>query len=243
MVVTAMLPWFDEPPAELAACVRRMAAVADRVLAVDGAYRDTPGARPSSPPEQADAIREAAEEVGLAHAVVTPEFVWDGQVQKRDFLFRAACEGSDWVIPVDADWRLYGDRDAVRRELQQEVSPATPAVLVDWFVPPPPAPAGLVPSVWHASVAGKLHRYPLLFRCGLEPRVEHRHWWYSAVFGGRRQWLWDGDGRYPVAQLHRLRAPFLIEHRCFFREVALLERNRDYRLARDAECAVMGFER
>jgi hypothetical protein len=244
VIVTAMLAWFDEPSEELAGCVRSIAVVADRVLAVDGGYRLTPGTRPASPPDQAEAIREAAEDVALAHAVVTPDFVWDGQVQKRDFMLRAAAVGSDWLLAVDADWRLYGDRERIRDELAG-LDPGTPAVEASVFTPPPrdeERSPELAPHPWHLASAGTVVRRRVLVRPGQEPRVEERHWWYSGVHGGVRRWLCGGDDRYPQAACHVLEAPFLVEHRCFHRRAEQLERNRVYCAERDAEVASVGFE-
>ena len=59
MIVTAALCWYNEPPDELAACVRATATVADRIVAVDGAYRRYPGAKPMSSPAQVKAIQMA----------------------------------------------------------------------------------------------------------------------------------------------------------------------------------------
>jgi hypothetical protein len=60
MVVTAMLAWFNETVEELHRAVTSLRTIADRVVAVDGGWDLYPGARASSPPEQADAIRSAA---------------------------------------------------------------------------------------------------------------------------------------------------------------------------------------
>jgi hypothetical protein len=50
MIVTGILAWWDEPPELLDACIRGLGDIADRIVAVDGAYRRYPAATITSPP-------------------------------------------------------------------------------------------------------------------------------------------------------------------------------------------------
>src|SRR4051794_1394880 len=105
MRIHALLNWFDEPPAALAACVAslKLGAV-DSVIAIDGAYALFPDAKPNSPPDQAAVIHETARTLGITCTIHTPNQTWAGnEVQKRTSLFDLAHAISDngdwwWVI-------------------------------------------------------------------------------------------------------------------------------------------------
>ena len=101
MRVVAVLSWYDEPVDWLRECVAS-ARFCDHLIAVDGPYAAFPGAsaKPSSPPDQSDAIRGA----WPSSAVHTEAEPWDGEVAKRDYMFRlAVSEGADWIFVIDAD--------------------------------------------------------------------------------------------------------------------------------------------
>ena len=101
MRIIAVLSWYDEPVDWLRECVAS-ARFCDHLIAVDGPYAAFPGAseKPSSPPDQMQAIR------GIwpgCDVHVQPE-PWDGEVAKRDYMFRlAVAQGADWVFVIDAD--------------------------------------------------------------------------------------------------------------------------------------------
>ena len=119
MIVTAMLAWFEEPTDLLDACVRSLGGFCDRIVAVDGAYDLTPGKARRSPPEQAEAIEKAASAAGIEAEIFVPGRVWEGQVQKRDFMLRLAAERSDYVFACDADYIVRCEVPAVRAELEE----------------------------------------------------------------------------------------------------------------------------
>lgn len=99
MRIVAVLSWYDEPVDWLRECVAS-ARFCDHLIAVDGAYSDFPGAAdaPSSPPEQAEALRALGCEV---HVQQEP---WAGEVSKRDYTIQlAVASGADWVFVIDAD--------------------------------------------------------------------------------------------------------------------------------------------
>lgn len=230
MIVTAMLAWFNETPAELDRAVTSLAAVADRVIAVDGGWNYYPGAAPSSPPEQADAIRSAARNIGI-QADIHPGRAWSGQVEKRNHMLQLAADGSDWVMPLDADWVIRGDREQVRAELE---ATSADAIVVDFYTPlnPDADLEDVAATTWHAQLAGEYMCETLIWRALPGMRVEDHHWFYSGVRDGERVALWGCHGRYPQAQTVQLQARFRIDHMCFFRDSRTIQANREYCEAR-----------
>lgn len=235
MKVTAMLSWFDEPVELLDQAIRSVAAVADALVAVDGAYRLRPNAAPSSPPEQHDAIRHACADEGLELDLLIPDTIWTGQVLKRDTMARRACDqGADWLITMDADYLAIADRAAVRSELA--------AAYVDVFLIPfhTPIPDGVdphdvAPNDWHVAQAGTTVPLELVYRALPGLRVESHHWWVSGLRGGVRHGLWGCGGVYPPAPRRPIDAPFVIEHRTLFRSGESVEIRRDWARARELE--------
>jgi hypothetical protein len=238
MIITAALAWYDEPPALLEACVRGAGEIADRIVAVDGAYRRYPDARPASPRKQAETIRRVAAEVGLECDIHVPEQLWAGQVEKRSFLVRRAAVGSKWLALIDADHIIHADRAAARAELAG-VHRRVDILSVPFYTPLHPVRSLEASSAshWHSKLAGQriMHCHFLRALPGL--RVERFHYWYSAMKHGRRVWLpfggrparQHGAARYPVRPVHQLRARYEVEH------VTLL-RDRRHMLANRAFC-------
>lgn len=103
MKVTAVLAWFDESPETLDRCVRSLAGVADRLVALDGPWEHFPHESASSPRVQHDAIMSAA--ASLESVTVMPSNrPWRSQVAKRAALLELArIVGSDWLLVIDAD--------------------------------------------------------------------------------------------------------------------------------------------
>lgn len=216
MIVTAALCWWDEPVKKLEAAVRSWAEVADRVVAVDGAYRRFPGATVTSPPEQAEAIRRAAAKVGLECLVLTPDRLWAGQLEKRTYLYQMAAIGSDWVLVVDADHVIHADRDGVRHEL--EIMPAETGVIEAPMRVPVNHKRGIkssAPTDWHRINAGTITKQRLLFRAYPGLQVEERHWRVSALVDGQRAWITHDDHK-PTVPMASFLAPYEIEHRGLF---------------------------
>lgn len=228
MIVTAALAWFDEPLEQLDECVRSLPVIADRLVAVDGGYSRYPGAKAKSAAAQAAQIRKTAKDVGLDVVIHTPTKLWAGQVQKRSFLIQQAAKGSDWFVPVDADHVLHGIRYTVRHEVEN-VGPDYDALSADLYTPmnhdrPLDESAS---GQWHQDLAGQYTTLPNIFRCLPGLRVERFHWWYSALRDGKRVWLIGGDDG-PRAKFYKLQAPYLIEHRCLFRQPKQILRNREF---------------
>lgn len=240
-----MLAWWDEPPQDLYACVRSMRVVCDAVVAVDGAYEMTPGATRLSPDDQPDAIRKAAHDSGMDCTIAYPEKIWTGQVEKRNFMLQLACRDSDWVVAVDADHRLTGDREAVRAELER-VMPWADSVFHRFYTPLPEDPRDverLAPHEWHKKFAGKSFEHSLVIRVLDDMRVEESHWGYTGTKNGHRVTVgaWKHDD-IPAGQYHTLAAPFQFNHVCFQRDVMRLNRNRDYCEIRDRFVSEHGYE-
>lgn len=205
MKVTAALCWWNETVEDLRTAVTSAASVADRVVALDGAYARYPGATVRSGDEQADAIRDAAESAGIEALVVRPDRLWVGQCEKRTALMNLAADGSDWIVILDADYVIDADREHVRDQLA--------ATEYDVLRVPLVTPPGEYATNWHREQAEAGEQWtPLVYRAYPEWLVEERHWWYSAIKDGRRVWMWDGDDRYgrvPHGQLLGYR----VEHR------------------------------
>lgn len=215
MIVTAALPWWGERPEDLDACIRGLAGVADRVIALDGAYARYPGATASSAPAEADAIRKAAKDVGLDCLILTPDKVWAGQVEKRSHLLAAASVGSDWIATVDADHVVTANREHVRYVLERV---REDVLEVPYRTPLNPARGIKDAAVgkWHIDQAEGVQFIPHLWRVLPGLRVERYHWWYSAMKPLGRVWLWGGDGRYP-GTYHGRMDEYEVEHRTLFR--------------------------
>lgn len=238
MIVTAALAWYDEPIALLEACVRGAAEIADRIVAVDGAYRRFPDGQPASPPEQADAIRRVAGEVGLECDVFVPDELWAGQVAKRTFLVQRAAQGSDWLAMIDADHIIHADQEAARAELESYRQRVC-IVSVPFYTPLNPRRSLEKSSAshWHSKLADKriVHCHFLRALPGL--RVERFHYWYSGMRHGRRVWLPFGGSPsrkrraapYPVMLPTPMKARYEVEH-------VTLMRDRRHILANRAFC-------
>jgi hypothetical protein len=216
MIVTAALIWYDEHPEDLAACIRGMASIADRVVAVDGAYARYPDARVTSPPEQVEAIADTAASVGLDCSVHIPDRLWAGQVEKRSFLLAEAAKGSDWIAIADADWIIHGDRDAARAEVAGYRS-AIDVVSVSFYTPSSDTPPA---TGWHRGVSGTRTDMAHLFRPLPGLHVERFHWMYAAQKNGQPVWMWYGRTKadWPILPQHRLQAEYEVEHRTLLRD-------------------------
>lgn len=240
MIVTAMLAWFNEDPEQLRRAVLSAATLVDRVVAVDGGWDLYPGAAESSPPEQAEAIMAAAAEAGIV-AEVHPGRRWTGQVEKRHHMLQLAAEGSDWVMPLDADWIIRGDRETIRAELQDT---RCDAMIVEFFTPLN-NDANLfkvAATDWHVELAGRSMHEPLIWRALEDMRVEAYHWYYSGVKNGQRVTLWGDQQDYPKARTGVLQAYMVIDHMCFFRDERTIEANRVYCRDRAKHVQVHGQE-
>jgi len=123
MRVVGLLSWYEEPAPWLAATVASLAQLCDHVIAADGPYAQFPGAlrKPASGSEQADTIAHTAEGAGIGCTIHVPRSPWwGGEVEKRDWMFRAAE-----LVTTEADWLLVIDAD----EVLTQVPPDTRSLL------------------------------------------------------------------------------------------------------------------
>jgi SOS-response transcriptional repressor LexA len=213
MIVTAALAWWNESPKFLTACVLALGNIADRLVAVDGAYRRYPDATIKSPVSQVRAIRAAAKAAGIECVIVQPDELWAGQVAKRTFLLREAANGSDWVLVVDADHIVHTDRVAARAALEA-MSEWVRFVSVDFTTPLAPDRTldESAATNWHKDVAGTTLDMAVLFRSVPNFEVRGKHWFYWGSRSGPPTEMHYGgkaDARLPVS--------FLVEHRTLFR--------------------------
>jgi hypothetical protein len=216
MIVTAALCWWNERPEDLRRCIAGAAQIADRVVALDGAYRRYPGATVRSAPSQAKAIRDACEKAGLDCLVVTVDRLWAGQVEKRSHLLALASVGSDWIVTLDADHVISTDREAVRAELAN----STADVVEVPFVTPPNPERGMArsaPGYWHIAQTEAPQMIPQVWRASLGLRVERHHWWISGTKDGQRVWAWAGDSSMRALPHARFVTPYTTEHRVLLR--------------------------
>lgn len=103
MKLVVALSWYAEPPKFLHRCVSSVAPIADRIVCYDGAWDLFPGATAESSREEYAAIRDAAETVGLAYEIFTPDTEWASQVEKRAALMADAAQHGDWLMVIDGD--------------------------------------------------------------------------------------------------------------------------------------------
>jgi hypothetical protein len=235
VIVTAALCWWNEKPEDLDACVRGAASVADRFVALDGAYRRYPGATPRSSDAEVAAIRDAAAEVGLECLILQPDRLWKGAVEKRSYCMAMAAYESDWIIVVDTDHVISAfSRAAVRRELEitEEDSLTVP------FVTPAPEGRSLAEvsaTNWHTQQANVTVNLPQIYRALPGIRVDRNHWEYSGVKGGQRSWIHNsGHGPdWPHLPQRAIRSAYKVEHRCLFRSQEQILAQRAYYNDRD----------
>lgn len=233
MNVTVLLSWYDEPEELLYAAVTSASVIADKVVAADGAYAQTPGALDASPRTQYRAIQEAASDANLDLQVL-PGRIWDGQVAKRNRMLQG--QAADWLMWLDADWVLHGDREEIRRVLA-----VTEAEVLRVRFHQPASGSRDYPHAWHRDYDGDTRWEPMVLRNLGGMRCENEHWRYSGERADGVRVSFTGP-EYPVAVSGDL-GGLLVEHRCMFRDEVRLARNREFLRVREVEYAVTGRER
>jgi len=235
-----MLAWFNEDPAILHRAVTSLKGFADRVVALDGGWDMYPDAARTSPHGQAETIQQAANQIGI-EAEIWPGKTFTGQVQKRNLLLFLAAPYADWVMPLDADWELTGDREAARAELERTEADA---VTVEFYTPIPDDTDldQAAATQWHRNLAGRAAREPFLMRSLPDMRVEQHHWIYTAQKNGQRIAMWGNPGAIPQAHTLHLQAPMRILHHCLSRDQRTILANREYCESRDHHVAMHGRE-
>lgn len=173
MNVYGLLPWFDERPSWLAACVTSMSRVVDHVIAADGAYQLYPGGSSRSPIGQADAIVEAARAAGVGLTLILPTERWaNNEIEKRNALLQHAE-----LLAADDDWLFWLDADMVVRDVPWDLRARLDGA-ANWV-----AHVSLWESVhvnedlgdgasWHEID----RQHPLFIRARAGAEVVHNHW-------------------------------------------------------------------
>lgn len=195
MKLIGLLSYFDESASWLSTVVAGMGQFCDAVVAVDGGYALYPGSRPRSMPEQADAIRLAAEAVDLELILYQPkEIFWQNEVQKRNLTLKLAGAIAepdvDWVAVFDADMHIMKtNRDSIRWDLENtKLNVATMTVLegkdmLDDDTLRVVAQQVPLDHEW-TTRARLIYRYHPTLAYGPQ------HWSVTRKVGRRKAWLW-----------------------------------------------------
>jgi hypothetical protein len=215
--VVGLLNWWMESPSWLSAAVSGFARICDTIVACDGAYSLTPGARARSHPREAEAIMHAAEAGGAASIIYRPTSIWWGnELAKRNQLLRLAgtleLTDEDWVLVFDADQCiLQVDPELARSRLAAtDLNVATYTVLdgrdmlddtgvQEWMGLEVPSPFGLSEYVRDRDCDSEwTYKDRNIFRWNPTLRVGPQHWLYSVKgAAGKREWVrgpnWDKD--------------------------------------------------
>lgn len=241
-----MLSWFDEPVELLRQAVRSAAVICDRIVAADGAFWFVHDKKASSPKRQKLVISEEAKRCGLKPVFLPPR-IWEGQVTKRDAVLQEAMKGSDWVMTLDADWKIHGDRTKIRFELEAMLDEGIDQVAVNFTQPDNPERSWeeKAANEWHVKQTGQHFKMPFIYRVQPELHYKKNHW---SLFGvneaGAKIGLFGAMGAYAhvLPKTGTLSSEHCFEHLCLFREPKQIERNRDYINKRDLEVERVGFE-
>jgi hypothetical protein len=107
MRIVGLLSWFEETPSWLGASILSFATIGlDHLVALDGAYELYPDGFRRSGTEQHETITETVQACGIGCTIHTPERLWKGEREKRDFLFMLGglvTGPDDWFVVLDSD--------------------------------------------------------------------------------------------------------------------------------------------
>lgn len=235
MKVVALISWWEESPAWLAATVSSAAKICDHVVAVDGAYALMPGGTARSEPTQAETILRTCDAMGMGCTIVRPKDVWFGnEVEKRTFAF-AECRnvvtpGDDWIVVLDADDVITQLPDDTRTKLELTDRNVAEITLWDretWINDETAAAAQQIELPPHST---QIQRR--IFRAADEIVVAGAHFCYQARHGDQTEWYWGttDHGLTPAMPLHDV----LIEHRTKHRDKWRKRQAQDYYERRNA---------
>ena len=93
-------------------CLQALKSKVDRIVAIDGAYKDFPHLVPYS----TDGSIEVAEK--FADEVIKVKYPWEDEIAKRNRYLECAKTG-DFIIVVDADEELEGDLSGIKEDFYQ----------------------------------------------------------------------------------------------------------------------------
>jgi hypothetical protein len=211
------LAFWNEKPADLAACVKGAARIADRIVAVDGAYRRYPDATAKSSHWQVKAIEKAAAEAGIECVIHQPDELWAGQIAKRTFLLREASKDADWVVVVDADHIISTSRKLARAALAR--MPVRVRSVGVHFATPSNEKRDInesAASFWHKSQSGTVVKdFAQIFRAMPDYTVEKKHWVYVGTYDGART-----EVKYGASADAPIGVPYTVRHMTLHRDEA-----------------------
>lgn len=235
MKVVALISWWEESPAWLAATVSSAAKLCDHVVAVDGAYALMPGGTARSEPTQAEVVLRTCDALGMGCTIVRPKDIWHGnEVEKRTFCF-AECRnvvtpGEDWIIVLDGDDVLTHVPEDTRMRLELTEMDVAEVLLWDretWIKEETAAAAQALELPPHS-----VQKQRRIFRAAEQIDVVGAHFCYRARTGDEVSWYWgtDDHGLAPALRLHEVR----IEHRTKHRDLWRKQQAQDYYERRNA---------
>ena len=217
--LAALLCWYDEQPAMLAELVASVARCCDHIVAVDGAYRLYPNAKPRSAPDQAEAIQRTANGAGIGCTLHVPGEPWEGnEVEKRTKLFQLGCHtGADWFLSIDGDEVITDVSWGLRERLGNTGADAVIAKVIQ-------------DDQWDSPI-----RQRRLFRRHDFMWVEGAHFVYCAENEGhRKKYLWGREDIHNLEPAADFSPLLVIHNRHLSRHVDRTLAMRDYNLIRDA---------
>ncbi len=241
MKIIALLNWYEESVSWLAAWTTAAAKVADHVVCVDGAYDLFPGAlrRPTSGPEQAEAIIEAAHAAGIGATVVVPKKHWrGGEVEKRSFILAAGMLVAepmvDWFLWVDGDESVASVPLDLRERLEATECHVGGVTLWQRNARHPlPTDGQDVAFLDGSPMCESVRDHRVLYRAVPGIRCEYAHYIIVCEVDGEKLYLRGREDLHELAPMINC-TDLTIEHRHIFR---LQDRNRKaltYCAARDA---------
>lgn len=225
MKVVALLSWFQEKPAWLAATVASCAKFCDHIVAVDGAYLLYPGAlkRPYSGTGQAETILNTARGAGIACTIHTPTAAYVGnEVEKRNLLFQLAqpfvTPEQDWLIVMDADMVITKATNVKEKLDRYDPGAADAAEFTTWWCDDMHATQVAQGIVNENDIRPGSCRTRLMFRALHNMRCLYTHWCYAGDRiheDGEEETIWywgKPDYEYQCAAVD-LTADLEVEHR------------------------------
>jgi hypothetical protein len=216
--ITALLSWYDETPAWLTRCIHSLNHLpTSHLIAIDGAYQLYPNAQAQSHPHQHQAIKHAAQAIGIPHHIHAPTQPWAGEVEKRNHLFELAEQtNADWYLVIDADEHITAapTYDHVHHQLDNTTFDVAAVTLTE-----PGHPLGTITYPTH----------PRLFRAIPGLRAVKDHFTYTTPDERK---LWGDAKRARLEPRHDLTA-IVIEHHKQFRHRDRREAANTYYTLRD----------
>lgn len=202
MRLISLLAFYDEPKELLAWHVDTLAqAGADHLVALDGRYSLFPADEDLSPADQRVLLDAACRHHGLGLTLHVPQGAWEGEPQKRTWLFALAlsvAERDDWFLVCDADMGITRFTD-LKTELEACDREAAVVTVHDMEA----ARARRLDWPEYHSMRCLFRAHPIV--------VGPRHCLYRSALDGHV--MWQGPGDDGLAEPLDLKEQVEIEHR------------------------------